>query len=98
MIALSYLGILALVPLLVEKDDAEIQWHAKHGLVLLVAEFALFVVLSILSLVPMAGCLFSLLIPLVGLGILALHIVCIIKGINGQRFLIPGLSELVDKF
>ena len=37
MIVLSYLWPLALVPLLVEKEDAEIQWHAKHGIVLMVA-------------------------------------------------------------
>ena len=33
MIVLSYLWLLALVPLLVEKDDREVQWHAKHGIV-----------------------------------------------------------------
>src|SRR5436190_8527971 len=33
MILLSYLWLLALVPLLTEKDDKEVQWHAKHGLV-----------------------------------------------------------------
>ena len=38
MIVLAYLWPLALVPLLVEKQDAEVQWHAKHGLVLMVAE------------------------------------------------------------
>ena len=38
MILLSYLWLLALVPLLTEKDDKEVQWHAKHGLVLMVAE------------------------------------------------------------
>ena len=38
MIVLAYLWPLALVPLLVEKDDAEVQWHAKHGIVLMVAE------------------------------------------------------------
>ena len=43
MIALSYLWLLALIPLLVEKDDAEVQWHAKHGLTLLVAEVALWI-------------------------------------------------------
>ena len=36
MIVLSYLWLLALVPLLTEKDDKEVQWHAKHGLVLMV--------------------------------------------------------------
>ena len=28
MVVLSYLWILALIPLLVEKDDQEVQWHA----------------------------------------------------------------------
>ena len=45
MIVLSYFGLLALIPLLVDKDDPEVQWHAKHGLVLTVAWVVLFVVL-----------------------------------------------------
>ena len=47
MILLSYLWLLALVPLLTEKDDKEVQWHAKHGLVLMVAELFLWIVISI---------------------------------------------------
>ncbi len=38
MIVLSYLWLLALIPLVVEKEDREVQWHAKHGLVLTGAE------------------------------------------------------------
>ncbi len=38
MILLSYLWLLALIPLVVEKEDREVQWHAKHGLVLTVVE------------------------------------------------------------
>ena len=34
MLVLSYLGLLALIPLVVEKNDKDVQWHAKHGLVL----------------------------------------------------------------
>src|SRR3954449_5072929 len=41
MIVLAYLWPLALVPLLLEKNDAEVQWHAKHGLVLMIAELVL---------------------------------------------------------
>jgi len=37
MIVLAYLWPLALVPLLLEKRDPDLQWHAKHGLVLMVA-------------------------------------------------------------
>ena len=47
MILLSYLWLLALIPLLTEKDDKEVQWHAKHGLVLMVAELFLWIVISI---------------------------------------------------
>src|SRR5204863_800621 len=61
MIVLAYLWVLALVPLLVEKEDAEVQWHAKHGLVLMVAEIVLFfaylIVTSIVSLATFGlGC------------------------------------------
>lgn len=92
MIVLSYLGILALIPLLVEKDDQEVQWHAKHGLVLFVSWFVLFFVLGF---VPVAGCFVT---PILGLVVMIVHIVCIVKGLNGERFLIPGLSQFADKF
>ena len=51
MIVLSYLWLLALVPLLVEKDDKEVQWHAKHGIVLMVAEIVLWIAITIVTLV-----------------------------------------------
>lgn len=103
MIVLSYLWLLALIPLLVEKDDREVQWHAKHGLVLTGVELILWVVLFIFfwSLAAMLGplsCLVGIPQFLLGIGILVLHVVCIIKGTNGQRFIIPGISQYADKF
>ena len=95
MIVISYLWLLAIVPLLLEKQDPEVQWHAKHGLLLFVAEFFAFVALGVLS--GISGGLGCLLLPLVQLGVLVLHVVCITKGLQGERFLIPGLSEYVDK-
>jgi uncharacterized membrane protein len=106
MIVLSYLGILALIPLLVEKNDQEVQWHAKHGLVLLVAEIALYIVLSIfmaiIGHIPLIGCVGGLLGVLVWfvltIGILVVHILCIVKGVNGQRFTLPVISEYASRF
>ena len=95
MIVISYLWLLALVPLLLEKQDTEVQWHAKHGLVLFGAEFFAFMALGILS--ALSGGLGCLLLPLAQLGILVLHVVCIAKGLQGERFLIPRLSEYADK-
>lgn len=106
MIVLAYLGLLALIPLLVEKDDREVQWHAKHGLVLLVAEVAVFIVLSIFGTIvghiPVIGCLGALagalLWFLLMIGILVVHIMCIVKGVNGERFTLPYISQYADRF
>ena len=103
MIVLSYLWLLALVPLLVEKEDKEVQWHAKHGIVLMVAEVVLWIALMIVNVVLSTvfwgfGCLLGILWFALGIGILIVHVMCIVKGVNGQRFLIPGVSEYANRF
>jgi uncharacterized membrane protein len=95
MLVLAYLGILAVIPLVVEKNDPEVQWHAKHGLVLLVCEIILGILIGIIThFVPFAGCVLWLIWPL----IFIFHIFLIVKAVNGQRILIPGISEYADRF
>ena len=91
MIVLSYLWILCLIPLLIEKDDKEVQWHAKHGLVLSIVEFILHMILSVTGI----GCFFT---PFLFLGFAIIRLIAIVKGLNGQRFTIPVLSEFADRF
>ena len=103
MIVLSYLWPLALVPLLLEKDDAEVQWHAKHGVVLMIAElvllFAYIMVTSLVSLATLGlGCVLSLLLVFAWIGLMALHVAAILKGINGGRLIVPGVTEYVNRF
>jgi uncharacterized membrane protein len=99
MIVLSYLWLLALIPLLVEKEDKDVQWHAKNGIVLMVAEFVFWVVFWTLS-IPLLGfgCFGWMLVPVINLAILGLHIYAIIKGLNNQRLVVPVLSDFVSKF
>jgi uncharacterized membrane protein len=103
MIVLAYLWLLALVPLVLDKNDAEVQWHAKHGLVLAVAELSLIVTYIVMtSIVSLAtfglGCVLSLLFVFGWVGILALHIAAIVKGLNGGRLIVPGISEYANRF
>jgi len=91
MIVLSYIWILFLIPLLFEKDDKEVQWHAKHGLVLSVVEFILHMLLSVTGI----GCFF---VPIVIVVFLVIRVVAIVKGLNGERFTVPVLSEFADRF
>lgn len=98
MLVLSYLSILALIPLLAEKDDREVQWHAKNGLVLFGAWIAAWIVISILTQVPVLGCIAMIGWPLLGLGYLILAIMGIVKATQGQRLRIPWLSDFADKW
>ena len=101
MIVLAYLWPLALVPLLLEKRDADVQWHARHGLVLMFTEGCLIVLyLVVTSLVGLRslglGAVLALLLVFGWIGILALHVVAIVKGVGGNRLTIPIVSRFAD--
>ena len=100
MILLSYLWPLAFIPLVVEKNDREVQWHAKHGIVLMGAELIFWVAFQILLMImgTFLSCIAVIFVPVIALGIIVLHLFAIIKGINGQRLFIPGISEYADRF
>jgi uncharacterized membrane protein len=103
MIVLAYLWVLAIIPLVAEKQDAEVQWHAKHGLVLMVAEliviFGYGAMTSIVSFATLGlGCVLGMFLVFAWVGILALHVVAILKGVNGGRLIIPGISEYANRF
>ena len=106
MLILSYLGLLALVPLLVEKEDRNVQWHAKNGLVIfaafVIASVALLILSSILGAIPGLGCLLGLLSFLVHMGLAIGYLIVIIMGImkalKGERLIIPTVSAYADKF
>jgi uncharacterized membrane protein len=103
MIILSYIWILFLVPLLTEKDDREVQWHARHGFVLTIAEIVFWVAFVVVKMILSRifgglGCVLALLAPLISLAFLVLRVLCILKGVKGERFIIPGVSQYVDRF
>ena len=103
MIVLAYLWPLAIVPLVLDKTDPEAQWHAKHGIVLMIAEliliFGWFLMTSIITFATYGlGCVLSLFLVFGWVAILALHVVAILKGLNGGRLIIPGVSEYANRF
>jgi uncharacterized membrane protein len=94
-LVLAYLGCLALIPFLTVKDSEYVKWHAKQGLVLLAGEVVIGVGLSIvLSIVGVGLCLG----PVVNLGFFVLSIFGIMKAMKGERYRIPVVADLADKF
>ena len=110
MIVLAYLWPLAFVPLLFDKGDPEVQWHAKHGIVLMVAELVLliaelvvaFVYMIMLSVVGFGWLGLAVVLALISvwvwIAILGVHTVAILKGINGGRLSVPGVSVYASRF
>jgi len=80
--ALSYVGILFLVPLLYSKKDEEIKFHLRQGIVLFVAD----VVVSFVGWIPIVGWLLVILA-------LVVSIYGFIQAWQGVRWEIPFLSK-----
>ena len=98
MLILSYLGILGIIPLLVEKD-AEVQWHAKNGIALFLSVIAVGIIGTILGFVPLLGWVLSCgLFPLITIGYFILIVVGIMKALKGEKLRLPVIADLVDQW
>ena len=98
MLILSYLWFLSIIPLVAKKEDREVQWHAKNGLILAIVYTAIEIVFWAIShFFPLVGCL-TLWVPcLVFIGYVILVVMGIIKATSGQRLRVPMLSDYADK-
>jgi uncharacterized membrane protein len=103
MLVLAYLWPLAVIPLILAKDDPDVQWHAKNGLVLMAAELAIFLALSIVSTLLIivtfgVGCVMTVFFLFLWTAILVLHVFAIVRALNGSRLVVPGVSEYASRF
>jgi len=90
MLVLSYLSLLALVPLLTVNDSESVRWHAKQGLVLTVGGGILVSIIGRLPFIGWVAC------PL-GAVLMVLAIVCIYRSLQGVRVRIPIVADVADK-
>ena len=88
----------ALIPLLTVKDSAYVQWHAKQGLAVVAASFAVGIAGMILSFVPIIHFVIACALGLVQLGLWVLDILAMVKAFNGERWEIPVVSQIAKKF
>ena len=87
--AIGYIGILFLIPLLVAKDSAFAQFHAKQAINLFILSFIGSTVGSIL---PIIG--WFIILPVVAIGSFVLAIIGIINAINGKMEKLPLIGEI----
>jgi len=102
LLVFGYLGPLAFVSLVASRREF-VKWHAKQGLVLSAALVALYLFLRPIHFFVqqrMWGLLAELFWAaawMVGLGGLLIMAVCVIRGLEGERFKIPMLGDLADR-
>ncbi len=98
LLVIAYLPILGLLPLALEKHDAEIRWHARNGLLLFLAAAGAGLVATLIGIaVPAASCLYAATIAVVGFLYVAIAILAIVKALGGQRLMIPGVSRRASR-
>lgn len=89
--ALSYLGILVLIPLLVKKDSKFAMEHAKQGLVLFIIEMILWVI----NFIPILG---QILWIVVGIVLLIVSLMGLIYALQGKFWKIPFVYDWAQNF
>lgn len=100
LLVFGYLGPLALVSLIASRREL-VKWHAKQGLLLAAAMIAVHLLFkpihSLMSqfITPMRD-LFWAANGLILLGALIGTLVCIVRGLEGERFKLPGIGYLAD--
>jgi uncharacterized membrane protein len=98
MIILSYIGPLGIIPLLTEKNDRELQWHAKNGLAIFVAEVIVGILLSIVTMfIPDFGCSGCILNLVLFVAVVVIAVLGITKGLKGERFILPVVSDFANR-
>jgi len=102
LLVFGYLGPLALVSLITSRREF-VKWHAKQGLALWVAVAALYPVVRLVQYVldrffwDIFGEIFRVGIWLSILGVVVALLVCVIRGLEGERFKLPFLGEVADR-
>lgn len=87
----SYLGILFLIPLLVSKDKPFVQFHAKQGLVLFIAEVAT----AVIAWIPILGWIAGFILWIIWF---VFSIMGIVNVVTGKQAPLPIIGKFAGKF
>ena len=91
-----------LIFFLIEKTTPVVRFHAAQSIVFSVATIALWIVLTILSIIVYQiswtlGNLFNLITLLIWLGLFIVWIILLVKGYSGQKWKLPFLGDFAER-
>ena len=94
--------ITSIIFLLIEKENADVKFHAWQGTAFGVGYIAVIIALEILAAIfgaiaSVLGIIIGFFIPIVGLIAFVVWIVCLIKSYQGERWRIPVVGDFAAK-
>lgn len=99
MLVLSYLTFLGFIPLFAARGNREVRWHAVNGLLLFGTVVVIGIVATIVGvLIPALSCVYPILMFFVLILYTIIAILAIVKALDGQRLVVPGISKYADRF
>ena len=97
MLVLSYMPLLWFVPLYSDKRR-DVRWHARNGLLLFAAVAVFGVAAAVIAAVlPSLSCLYFVVMIAAGSFYVVVSVLAVIKALQGQRLVVPGLSRYADR-
>ena len=96
-LVLCYAGPWAFIPYLKCREDEEILWHSKQGVMLAFVEIFISIALLIMCLLPIIGLLaLHILLPIWLMWCLSMSVTSIIQASKGKRHKILVIGYLLD--
>jgi uncharacterized membrane protein len=94
LLVLDYVPLCGFLVLALEKQEREIRWHARNGLLLFAAVAAIGAFATLAGfLFPSLGCLYPLVMLFGLVAYTLITILAIVKAIQGERLIVPGVSR-----
>ncbi|NQT72591.1 MAG: DUF4870 domain-containing protein [Chloroflexi bacterium] len=90
--------ITGLVFYFIEKEDRFVRFHAVQSIIVFGGITVVQIGLWILALIPYIGILFWIMGILLSLGSLVLWILLMIKAFQGEKYMLPKVGEIAEKY
>lgn len=95
--AISYIPIVAIVFLVIEKTSTFVKFHSLQSLGLCLASIVIWFALGVFGMIPVLGWLTLLLWPLVAIALFVVWLIALLKAFQGQRWKLPTIGDIAEK-
>lgn len=97
MLVLAYVPPLWWIPLFSD-TRRDVKWHARNGLLLFAAVVAFGMASGLVAAaVPSLSCLYFVVMVSAGSLYVVVSVLAVVKALQGQRLVVPGLSRYADR-